>query len=91
MFCRDASSRSVSLRRTRSTSPCHTYGADLPGQAFDVTKLRNGRYHLRTEANPLASLTESTTANNVAIRTIRLKGRGKRRRVDVVPWNGIRR
>ena len=67
-----------------------TYTRDLQGQAFDVTKLRNGRYHLHIQANPLESLHEATSANNVSIRTIRLKGRGARRRVAVAPWKGIR-
>jgi hypothetical protein len=67
-----------------------TYASSLQGQSFDVTKLRNGRYHLRIQANPLGSLREGTTANNVSLRTIRLRGRGARRRVSVAPWKGIR-
>jgi hypothetical protein len=82
---------SIWIRETLAVGWGDTYGASLPGQAFDVTKLPNGRYHLRTQANPLASLREATTANNVAIRTIRLKGKGVRRRVTVAPWKGIRR
>ena len=85
------SSLSIWIRETLAVGWGDTYGASLPGQAFDVTKLRNGRYYLRTQANPLAGLREATTANNVAIRTIRLKGRGARRRVAVAPWKGIRR
>ena len=81
---------SIWVRETLAVGWADTYGASLPGQAFDVTKLPNGRYYLRTQANPLASVREATTANNLAIRTIRLKGKRARRRVTVAPWKGIR-
>lgn len=82
---------SIWVREALAVGWGDTYGASLQGQAFDVTKLPNGRYYLRTQANPLASLREAATSNNVALRTIRLKGRGTRRRVTVAPWKGIRR
>ena len=81
---------SIWVREVLAVGWGDTYDAGLPGQAFDVTRLPNGRYHLRTQANPLASLRESTTANNVVTRAIRLRGKGKRRRVSVAPWKGIR-
>ena len=81
---------SIWVRETLAVGWGDTYDASLPGQAFDVTKLPNGRYYLRTQANPLASLREATTVNNLAVRTIRLKGKRARRSVTVAPWKGIR-
>jgi hypothetical protein len=67
-----------------------TYSAQLPGQAFDVTRLPNGRYVIRTEVNPLGLLSELTTTNNTAGRVVRISGRGAARRVRAGPWKGIR-
>lgn len=66
-----------------------TYFQGLPGQSFDVTDLPNGTYYIRVEANPGGLLHEQSTANNVELREIRLKGRPGNRRVVVPPWNGI--
>jgi len=62
----------------------------LDDQSFDVTGLRNGRYHLRVRVIPLGTLHERTKGNNVATRTIRLTGKRGKRRVVVYPWQGIR-
>ena len=78
------------VRQTLPVGWGDTYSAQLPGQAFDVTDLPNGRYVIRTEANPLGLLTEQTTSNNAAARTVRLSGSGADRRVTVSPWRGIR-
>ena len=66
-----------------------TYFQVLPGQSFNVTDLPNGTYYIRVEANPGGLLHEQTTANNVELREIVLKGRPGDRRVTVPPWNGI--
>ena len=66
-----------------------TYFQGLPGQSFNVTDLPNGTYYIRVEANPGGLLHEQTTANNVELREIVLKGRPENRRVVVPPWNGI--
>lgn len=48
------------------------------------------RYLLEMRVNPRGELQETTTANNVARRRIRLGGRPGRRTVRVAPWRGIR-
>lgn len=67
-----------------------TYSAQLPGQAFDVTRLPNGRYVIRTEVNPLGLLSELTNSNNTASRMVRISGKGAARRARAGPWKGIR-
>jgi hypothetical protein len=67
-----------------------TYSAQLPGQSFDVTRVPNGRYVIRTEVNPLGLLSEQTTSNNAAGRVLRISGQGAERRVKVTAWKGIR-
>lgn len=81
---------SIWIRETLPAGWGDTYPAGLEGQSFDVTRLRNGRYHLRTRVNPLGTLNEQTKDNNVATRTIRLSGKRGKRRVAVSPWQGIR-
>ncbi len=66
-----------------------TYYQSIPGQSFNVTDLPNGKYFIRVEANPGGLLHEETTANNVELREIILKGRPGDRRIEVPPWNGI--
>lgn len=66
-----------------------TYFQGLPGQSFNITNLPNGTYYIAVEANPLKTLHEVSTDNNVELREIRLKGRPGARRVVVPPWNGI--
>jgi Lysyl oxidase len=66
-----------------------TYGQYVAGQAFDITDLPNGRYYVRVHVNPLGAIFESTTANNVEDRLIRLRGEPGHRRVIVPPWHGI--
>lgn len=66
-----------------------TYFQGLPGQSFNITKLPNGTYHIKVEANPTGSLHEVTADNNVELREVILKGKPGNRRVIVPPWNGI--
>lgn len=77
---------------TRETLPLgwgDTYFQSLPGQSFNITNVPNGTYFIRIEANPSGALYEQTTANNVELREVILRGREGRRRVVVPPWNGI--
>lgn len=77
---------------TRETLPLgwgDTYFQGLPGQSFNITNLPNGTYYIAVEANPEGLLYEQSTANNVELREIVLKGRPGERRVVVPPWNGI--
>lgn len=67
-----------------------TYIQSVAGQAIDVTNVPNGRYRIEVRVNPLGQLVETTTADDVAVRFIRLSGRRGRRSVSVSPWHGIR-
>jgi len=66
-----------------------TYYQSVAGQAFDVTKLPNGRYRVFVEVNPLGLLKERSYVNNVAVRTIVLRGKPGRRFVVQKPWLGV--
>jgi hypothetical protein len=66
-----------------------TYTQFQRGQAFDITDLPNGTYHVRVHVNPTGSMLETDTTNNVEDRLIRLRGRPGHRRVVVPPWHGI--
>ncbi len=66
-----------------------TYEQYVAGQAFDITGLPNGRYFVRVHVNPLGAMYESSTANNIEDRLIRLRGKPGHRRVVVPPWHGI--
>ncbi len=66
-----------------------TYSQYIAGQAFDITDLPNGQYYIRVNVNPLGSMYESTTDNNVEDRLVKLKGKPGNRRVVVPPWHGI--
>lgn len=66
-----------------------TYSRFVAGQAFDITDLPNGEYHVRVHVNPTGSMLEGSTANNVEDRLIKLRGKPGYRRVIVPPWNGI--
>lgn len=67
-----------------------TYRQSVAGQAFDITNLPNGLYRIEVRVNPLGVLTETSTADDLAVRRIRLSGHRQKRRVSVAPWNGIR-
>jgi Lysyl oxidase len=66
-----------------------TYTQFQRGQAFDITGLPNGNYHVRVHVNPTGSMLETDTANNIEDRLIRLRGNPGHRRVVVPPWHGI--
>jgi Lysyl oxidase len=77
---------------TRETLPAgwgDTYFQFLPGQSFDVTGLRNGTYYVEVRANPLGSIHETSTANDVRLRKVILGGTPGARTVRVPAWNGI--
>jgi len=66
-----------------------TYTQFQRGQAFDITGLPNGNYHVRVHVNPTGSMLETDTTNNIEDRLIRLRGKPGHRRVVVPPWHGI--
>lgn len=66
-----------------------TYSQYRPGQSFNVTKLPNGTYYIKVEANPGALLHEQDVENNVEYRKVKIRGRPGARYVKVPLWNGI--
>jgi hypothetical protein len=66
-----------------------TYTQQVAGQAFDLTNVPNGSYKIVVRVNPLGVLHETSTADDVAVRRIRLTGPRDARRVHVAPWHGI--
>jgi hypothetical protein len=77
---------------TRETLPLgwgDTYFQGLPGQSFNITKVPNGSYYIKVEANPSHLLYEQRTDNNIEYREVILSGEAGNRQVEVPPWNGI--
>jgi hypothetical protein len=66
-----------------------TYFQWVGGQAFDISDLPNGRYYIEVRANPQGLLYDRTTANDVRLREVWLRGSPGDRRVVVPPWHGI--
>jgi Lysyl oxidase len=66
-----------------------TYFQSVRGQAFNITGVPNGTYHVRVHVNPTGNILETSTDNNIEDRLIKLKGRPGHRRVVVPPWHGI--
>ena len=84
------SPRSIWVREQLDAGWGDTYYQSVPGQSFDVTKLPNGLYYIRIDVNPLGVLKEVSTANNVELRAVELRGKPGKRRVVVHPWHSIR-
>ena len=89
LFTQCGSQGAIWIREVLDVGWGDTYGQYLPGQAFDITDMPNGRYVIRVEVNPDGLLTESSMANNVEDRVIRLRGKPGNRFVIVEPWHGI--
>ena len=66
-----------------------TYYQWLPGQAFNITDLPNGRYFVKVQVNATGSIYEADTTNDVSYRRIFLRGTPGRRRVLVPAWHGL--
>jgi hypothetical protein len=73
----------LALREVLLSGSGDTYAQYRAGQAFSVGDLPNGKYIVSVEANPNGNLVESDYTNNVALRTIWLRGQGTERRVVV--------
>jgi hypothetical protein len=71
-----------------SVRPCYTapvraisvgwgdvYSWRLAGQAIDITGLPNGRYRLRSTADPFNRIPETDNTNNASVIGFRLRGR----------------
>ena len=85
--CGEASAPNV--REVLEAGAGDTYTVDTPGQPIDVTRVPNGTYALKIEANPAGRLREVTRADDVALRTIVLAGRPGRRTVSAPPADGV--
>ena len=81
--------RSLWIRQQLPAGWADTYGPDIAGQQFDITRVPNGRYLLEMHVNPRGELHELTTENNVERRAVTLGGKRGARSVRVVPWHGI--
>lgn len=66
-----------------------TYYQWLPGQAFNITDLPNGRYFVKVQVNARGSIYETDTSNDVSYRRIFLRGAPGQRRVLVPAWHGL--
>lgn len=58
-------------------------------QAFNLTKVPNGKYKIKITVNPNGTLHERTRSNNVSYRTVILRGTPGKRTVEVPPYKGI--
>lgn len=85
--CGDATA--VQVREALEAGAGDTYATGTQGQAIDITRLPNGAYFPKIEANPAGVLCETTAADNVAPRRIVLGGTRGRRTVRAAPAEGI--
>jgi hypothetical protein len=76
---------SLSVREVLSAGSGDTYAQFRAGQSFALSGLPNGRYYISVEANPTRRLIESSTANNVALRTVIIGGTPGARTVRALP------
>lgn len=74
---------SLSIREVLAAGWGDTYTQLRAGQSFRVDGLPNGVYYIAVQANPGDNLVESSTANNLALRRIRLGGTPGERTVTV--------
>lgn len=62
---------------------------NVSGQAFDITRVPNGRYLVRVQVDPMRALHQTRTDNDAAVREVVLGGERGARTVAVLPWNGV--
>lgn len=74
---------SLSIREVLSSGSGDTYAQFRAGQSFNLKGLPNGVYYIAVEANPMGTLKESNTKNNVQLRRIWIGGRPGHRTVHV--------
>ncbi len=80
---------SIWIREELDTGWGDTYYQSVAGQAFEITRVPNGWYYLRSVVNPLGKLYEASADNNVVDRLVHLSGKRGHRHVLVEPWHGI--
>jgi hypothetical protein len=66
-----------------------TYMQSRAGQSFSIANLPNGIYYIAVQANPDNVLYEQSTANNLALRKLRLGGTPDHRTLQVFPYGDI--
>jgi hypothetical protein len=76
---------SIALREAMPVGWGDTYFQSLPGQSFDITTVPNGIYQIEVAANPAGRLFETTTADNVARRTVTISGTPAQRVATLAP------
>ncbi|MGN0066016.1 MAG: lysyl oxidase family protein [Nocardioides sp.] len=74
---------SLSLRQVLSSGSGDTYAQFRTGQAFNISKLKNGWYWISVEANPSGRLIEGDTTNNVSLRKVWIGGKPGARKIRV--------
>ncbi|MFI5935592.1 lysyl oxidase family protein [Actinoplanes sp. NPDC051494] len=79
----------VAVREVLDIGNGDTYTQARPGQSFEITDLPNGTYYIEVKANPSNKLTELSTANNTALREIKLGGTPSERTLEVPSVNGL--
>ncbi|BCJ52220.1 hypothetical protein Asp14428_36950 [Actinoplanes sp. NBRC 14428] len=79
----------VAVREVLDIGNGDTYTQERPGQSFEITDLPNGTYYIEVKANPADKLTELSTANNTALREIRLGGTPDARTLEVPSVHGL--
>ncbi len=89
-MCDLYSPNAIWLREQLPVGYGDTYQQWVAGQAFDITHVANGLYRIEVRVNPLGVLHETTTADDLSVRFLRLSGHGGARKVQVAPWHGIR-
>ena len=87
--CEHKNPGATSVHMTLDAGWLDRYDQTVAGQAFDVTKLPNGRYAIAIEVNPRGILAEASAANNRSVRTFTLGGRPGRRTLTVPPVDGV--
>lgn len=80
---------SLWIREILATGWGDTYVQEVAGQAFDISKVPNGRYFVQVKVNPTGELSEGSRSNDSALRRIRLGGTKGHRTVHVAPWRGF--
>ncbi len=87
--CGQGNANLLSIREVLNTGWGDTYTQDLPGQSFDITKVKSGIYYIQTIANPDKKLAESSYTNNSALRKVKIGGKpGGKRTIKVYAFQG---
>jgi hypothetical protein len=87
--CGQGNANLLSIREVLNTGWGDTYTQDLPGQSFDITKVKAGIYYIQTIANPDKKLAEASYTNNSALRKVKIGGKpGGKRTIKVYAFQG---